>query len=81
MKKKKQTLLKTKRKTKEQLIDAALESTKKYDTLFGDGYALEMFQRYVKSGMPPKSAARSTLRMLKKLEFDELMDRFEGSFE
>ena len=27
--------------------------------------------------MPPKSAARSTLRMLKKLEFDELMDRFE----
>jgi len=81
MKVKKKSLINPKNTKKEAKITKVVESTKKYDTLFGDGYALEMFQGYVKGGMPPKSAARSTLRMLKKLEFDELMDRFEGSFE
>jgi len=72
----KKTLLKKANPKKEKQIEIAIESTKKYDSLFGDGYAKELFDDYIKGGMPPKSAARSTLRMLKKLEFDEIMDRF-----
>ena len=68
MKKKKQTLLKTKGKTKEQLIDAALETTRNVRTLFQRDELLEMYDKYRKDGMPPKSAARSTLRMMKHMD-------------
>tara|TARA_Y100000004_G_scaffold183471_1_gene231327 strand:- start:65 stop:298 length:234 start_codon:yes stop_codon:yes gene_type:complete len=73
-----QSLLKKKnpKTVKEKQIQVAIDSTKNYDTLFGKGTAKELFDKYRKDGMSPKSAARSTLRMLKKMEFDELMDRF-----
>lgn len=74
MKKKKQTLLKTKGKTKEQLIDAALESTRNVMTLFERDELLEMYRKYRKDGMPPKSAARSTLRMMKHMDLLEVLE-------
>ena len=74
MKKKKQTLLKTKGKTKEQLIDAALESTRNVMTLFERDELLEMYKKYRKDGMPPKSAARSTLRMMKHIDLLEVLE-------
>ena len=74
MKKKKQTLLKTKGKSKEQLIDAALESTRNVRTLFQRDELLEMYNKYRKDGMPPKSAARSTLRMMKHMDLLEVLE-------
>jgi len=74
VKKKKQTLLKTKGKTKEQLIDAALESTRNVMTLFERDELLEMYKKYRKDGMPPKSAARSTLRMMKHIDLLEVLE-------
>jgi len=74
MKKKKQTLLKTKGKTKEQLIDAALETTRNVRTLFQRDELLEMYDKYRKDGMPPKSAARSTLRMMKHMDLLEVLE-------
>lgn len=71
-----QTLLKKKEpKEKEKLlgrIEVAIDTTKNHLGLFDKGDAKDLFDRYRKSGMPPKSAARSVLRMLKKLNLDEI---------
>ena len=79
-----QTLLKKKKpKTKEdylkpieiamsKALDQGRAGSGAYVSLFGKGYANKIFKEYVKGGMPPKSAARSTLRMLRAMSLDEI---------
>ena len=74
MKAKSKTLLKTKDKSKEQLINTALETTRNVRTLFQRDELLDMYNKYRKDGMPPKSAARSTLRMMKHMDLLELLE-------
>ena len=73
---KKQSLLKTDI-LKEKEFKVALTKGRDIGPYFSQEQAKEIYSGYRQSGMPPKSAQRSMLRMLKKMRQIEL-DEFRG---
>ena len=73
---KKKTLLKTDI-VKEKELKVALTKGRDIGPYFSQEQAKEIYSGYRQSGMPPKSAQRSMLRMLRKMRQIEL-DEFSG---
>ena len=70
-KKKKKSLLKISDINKEKELKVALTKGRTIGPYFDQDMALELYQRYRKSGMPPKSAQRSMLRKLREMGASE----------
>tara|TARA_R100000458_G_C8275343_1_gene250395 strand:- start:1990 stop:2250 length:261 start_codon:yes stop_codon:yes gene_type:complete len=71
-KKKKKSLLKVSDINKEKELKVALTKGRDIGPYFSQKMAREIYQEYRKGGMPPKSAQRSMIRMLKKMMQGEL---------
>tara|TARA_R110002020_G_scaffold186084_1_gene384009 strand:- start:204 stop:461 length:258 start_codon:yes stop_codon:yes gene_type:complete len=74
--KKKKTLLKADI-NKEKELKVALVKGREIGPYFSQAQAKELYNEYRQGGMPPKSAQRSMLRMLRKMRQIEL-DEFSG---
>ena len=77
-KEKKKSLLKTSDINKEKELKVALTKGRDIGPYFDQKLAREIYQDFRRGGMPPKSAQRSMLRMLKKMSRDEIEEHRYG---
>jgi len=76
--KEKKSLLKASDINKEKELKVALTKGRDIGPYFDQKMAREIYKDYRRGGMPPKSAQRSMLRMLKKMMRDEVSEYMYG---